>query len=98
MSVSAIGQGISVAAIRHAVATATVFLGLFFYFYGPPLTEAFDRAAHRECNQLTGSSYRGYVLEWQTTTLGALSVPHWQCYDKAEPDRTGTDLGWWVGL
>lgn len=96
MGVSAIGQGMRLSAVRYAVATVLVFLALFYYLYGPPLTPGFDEAAHRRCNELTGSSYRGYVLEWRTTTYNSIDIPHWTCFDLTKPGHPGTSLGWWV--
>lgn len=96
MGVSAIGERINVQTIRHVLATGLIFLGLFYYFYGPPLTAMLSSAAHRECNDLTGNTYRSYVLEWRTTTFGSLHVPHWMCYDLGKSGHPGTRLGWWV--
>jgi hypothetical protein len=98
MGVSAIGQGLRAASVRHAVATVLVFLSLFAYFYGPPLTEKFARSAHAECNRMTGATYRTYTLEWRTTTYSSVSRPHWVCHDLREPLDAGTDLGWWTGI
>jgi hypothetical protein len=98
MGVSAVGQGIQVSTVRHVIATILVFIAVFYYFYGPPLTSMMANAAEAECNRLTGSNYRTYRLEWESTTLTQLSYPHWACYDM----RTGEDkvisLGWWVDL
>ena len=98
MGVSAIGQGLRAASVRHAFATVLVFLALFSYFYGPPLTQKLSRSAHAECNRLTGATYRTYMLEWRTTTYTSLHRPHWVCHDLREPIRHGTDLGWWTGI
>jgi hypothetical protein len=98
MGVSAIGQRISAATIRHVAATIAVFLTLFFYLYGPPLTPRFADAAHRQCNRLTGSDYRSYRLEWRTTTYSGVNPPHWVCFDLSRPGRPGHSLGWWVGV
>jgi hypothetical protein len=98
MAVGVATQRISAAALRHALATAAVFLGIFYYFYGPPLTERFSEAAHDRCNALTGSNYRSYALRWQTTTYQSLSVPHWKCHDLSDPGNPGWNLGWWVDL
>ncbi len=98
MGVSAIGQGLRASSVRHALATALVFLGLFSFFYGPPLTEKLARSAHAECNRMTGTNYRTYTLEWRTTTYTSLSRPHWVCYDLRHPRRAGKDLGWWTGV
>ncbi|WP_148574497.1 hypothetical protein [Nocardioides caldifontis] len=97
MSVSTIGQRMSAAALRHVLATVLVFLSIFYYFYGPPITDRLARAAHDRCNELTGSSYRNYVLQWRTTTYQSLDVPHWQCHSLSEPGRAW-DLGWWVSF
>ena len=59
MGVSAIGQRMSAASIRHALATVLVMLGLFYYLYGPPLTQAFERAALAECVDKTGKNVIG---------------------------------------
>ena len=98
MGVSAIGQGLRSASVLHAVATVLVFLALFSFFYGPPLTERLARSAYAECNRLTGSTYRMFTIEWQTTTYSSLSRPHWVCRDMRDPLHAGTDLGWWTGL
>jgi hypothetical protein len=98
MAVSSVGLGPSITAIRHAVATVLVFVGLFFLLYGPPLTDRLRDAAARECNAMTGSAYRNYRLEWRTTTLSSVHAPHWVCFDLRDPARTGTSLGWWVDL
>jgi hypothetical protein len=98
MGVSALGEGIHVSTVRYALATAMVFLGLFYYLYGPPLTQRMSEAAHRECNQLTGSTYRTYQLQWVTTTYSSVHVPQWICYDTSDPADRGTSLGWWVSL
>lgn len=98
MGVSAVGAGISAASIRHVAATICVFLGLFYFLYGPPLTSRLSDAAHSECNQRTGSSYRNYRLEWHTTTYESINPPHWVCHDLRDPEDTGTSLGWWVGF
>lgn len=97
MAISAVGQRISIQAIRHTIATLLVFGGLFYALYGPPLTQKLSDSAHRECNQLTGSTYRSYRLEWRTTTYRSLDVPHWECYRINEPTK-GHDLGWWTGF
>lgn len=96
MGVSVTGQGIHVSAVRNALATASVILGLFYYLYGPPLTDAMRAGAHDRCNELTGSTYRDYSLKWETTTYSGISVPHWQCYEIGEPVRDSWNLGWWV--
>jgi hypothetical protein len=98
MGVSAVGAGISVTAVRHVTATILVFLALFYFFYGPPLTPAFADRAQVECNQQTGSSYRNYRLEWRTTTYDSVHPPTWVCHDLRDPEDTGTSLGWWVGF
>jgi hypothetical protein len=98
MGVGTATQRISAAGLRHAVATMLVFVGIFYYFYGPPLTDRFSQAAHDRCNALTGSSYRNYALEWHTTTYQTLAVPHWECHDLTEPAHRGWELGWWVDL
>ena len=41
------GRALRAASVRHALATLLVFLGLFSYFYGPPLTRACSRGAPR---------------------------------------------------
>ena len=96
MSVTVTTQRVSAAALRHAFATFLVFASIFYYFYGPPITDRLSQAAHERCNELTGSSYRNYSLSWRTTTYKSLSVPHWQCRDLTDPAATPTDLGWWV--
>jgi hypothetical protein len=98
MGVSAIGQGLRAASVRHVLATFAVFLALFSYFYGPPLTERLARSAQAECNRMTGSTYRTFTLEWRTTTYSSVDRPHWVCHDLREPRNTGTDLGWWTGV
>jgi hypothetical protein len=97
MAISTVGQGVSAQALRHALATALVFLGLFFYLYGPPLTPRLTQAAHDRCNALTGERFRDYRLEWRTTSLTQIAVPSWICHDVGPHDRA-VDLGWWAGL
>ena len=80
------------------MATILVFLGLFSFFYGPPLTERLARSAHAECNRMTGATYRTYTLEWRTTSYSTLNRPHWVCHDLRDPLDAGADLGWWTGL
>ena len=96
MAVSAVGQGIPLATIRHALATVAVFVGMFVFFYGPPLTPAMADAARQSCNEMTGNDYRSFALVWRTTTYNGVDAPHWVCYDLGAPDRPGTSLGWWV--
>ena len=98
MGVSAIGQRMSAATIRHVLVTVLVMLGLFYYLYGPPLTQAFERAALAKCVDLTGKNYRTYSLEWKTTWFGSLEPPHWLCTDRRENALKDYDLGWWVDL
>ena len=98
MGVSAIGQRMSATTIRHVVATITVFVALFFYLYGPPLTARLDAAAHRQCNRMTGSDFRSYRLVWRTTTFSGVDRPHWVCVDLGRPERPSRSLGWWVGV
>ncbi len=98
MGVSSVGQGLSIASIRHAVATVLVFAALFFFLYGPPITHKLHDAAVHECNAMTGSAFRNYRLEWRTTTYSSISPPHWVCYDLRDPAHGGTSLGWWVDL
>jgi hypothetical protein len=98
MGVSAIGLGLSMATIRHALATLLVASGLFGFFYGPPLTAQLHQAALDRCNRITGSAYRNFRLEWHTTTLSTVRPPHWVCYDLRDPEDVGTSLGWWVDL
>jgi hypothetical protein len=98
MGVSLTGQRLGISAARHGLATAVVVLGLGAALYGPPFLPGISAAAHRECNTMTGSSFRGYVLEWRTTTMSGLDRPHWVCRDLREPGHPAADLGWWVGL
>ncbi len=98
MGISAIGQHDRVTAVRYAVATAMVFLGLFVYFYGPPLIPNMAEAARSTCNDLTGSDYRNHRLEWRTTTYDGIDAPHWVCVDLGTPGHPTTSLGWWVDL
>jgi hypothetical protein len=98
LGVSAVGAGISAATIRHVIATLLVFLAVFSFFYGPPLAQKFSEAAHRECNRMTGSTYRTYELEWRTTTYDSINPPEWICHDRRDAEDTGTSLGWWVDL
>jgi hypothetical protein len=98
MGISATGSRTPVSALRYGAATAAVVLALFGYLYGPPLMPALSAAAHRSCNEQTGSSYRTYRLSWQTTTFSHVSPPQWVCVD-LRPDGGGaTSLGWWVPL
>ena len=98
MGVSAVGQNARIATIRYALATALVFLGLFAFFYGPPLTPNMADAARAACNKETGSDYRNFSLVWRTTTYDSIDAPHWVCYDLSAPGHPGTSLGWWVDL
>jgi hypothetical protein len=98
MGVSAVGQKPRVAMIRHAIATAFVFLALFALFYGPPLAPNMSAAAREACNKMTGSDYRSYALVWKTTTYESIDTPHWVCYDLGEPGHPATSLGWWSGF
>jgi hypothetical protein len=96
MGVSATGQGMHMSAVRNGVATAMVILALFFYLYGPPLTDKMRTAANARCNELTGSTFRSYKLAWETTTFSGVDVPHWQCYPVGKAVSESVDLGWWV--
>ena len=96
MGVSATGQGMHMSAVRNGIATAVVVLGLFSYLYGPPLTEMPRDAAAARCNELTGSTFRSYRLNWETTTYSSVEMPHWQCYEIGQPSSQSYDLGWWV--
>ncbi len=98
MAVSSVGQRMSAATLRHVVATVAVAVALFSFLHGPPLTDRLTQAAHRECNRVTGADYRSYRLEWRTTTLFAVSRPHWVCHELGGRDRPGRNLGWWVGV
>ncbi len=98
MGVSAVGQGIKMSTVRYALATVLVFVTVFFYFYGPPVTQMMSRAAEAECNRLTGSNYRTYRLEWHSTTFVELNHPHWVCFDTRTGQERVIDLGWWVDL
>ncbi len=98
MGISAIGQRMSAASIRHVLATVLVMLGLFYYLYGPPLTQAFERAARARCVELTGENYRTYKLQWRTTWFGSLQPPHWLCTDRRDTNLKQYNLGWWVDL
>ena len=97
MGISAVGQGDRVSTLRYALATVLVFLGLFTYFYVPPMVPSMSDAARRECNRLTGSDYRSFSIEWSTTTYHSIDAPHWVCRDLGSPGRPATSLGWWVG-
>jgi len=97
MGVSAVGQGLRPATVRHAVATVLVFLGLFVFFYGPPVAPNLHDAALRTCNHMVGGKYRDFALVWRTTTYGEIDAPHWVCYDLEKPGHPGTSLGWWAG-
>ena len=97
MGISAIGQGDRVSTLRHTIATLVVFLGMFTFFYGPPLVPSLSDAARRTCNQMVGSDYRNFVVEWRTTTWSSVDAPHWVCYELGSPGRPGTSLGWWAG-
>jgi hypothetical protein len=96
VGISTIGQVDWGVRLRYVLATLLVFLAVFYFFYGPPLTERFRNAAHAECNELTGSNYRTYRLEWRTTTHRSVSLPHWLCWDTSRPGAPAADLGWWV--
>ncbi len=98
MGVSAVGQGLRPATVRHVVATLIVFAGVFVYFYGPPLTPNLSGAARHTCNDMVGGKFRNFALEWRTTTYGSIDAPHWVCYDLEKPGHPGTSLGWWAGF
>ena len=98
MGVSAVGQHISVAALRKVAVTLGVFVVLFAFFFGPAVTPKMRAAAHDRCNSLTGDTYRDYRLVWETTSYHNLSRPHWMCFDLADPQRQPINLGWWVDL
>src|SRR4051794_5131261 len=98
MGVSAVGQGIQISTVRHVAATVAVFVLIFYFFYGPPITSAMASAAKAECNRLSGSNYRTYRLEWESTTFTQISNPHWECFDTRTGQERMIDLGWWVDL
>jgi len=98
MGVSAVGERMTVATVRYALATVVVFFTLFYFFYGPPLTAKFSDAANERCNELTGNTFRSYRLEWRTTTYHGINPPHWVCYDLTDVERDPINLGWWVDL
>ncbi len=98
MAVSAVGQGVRLSTIKYVVATLLVFLGMFAYFYGPPLAPNMVDAARHTCNELTGGNSRSFSLVWETTTYDSIAAPHWVCYDLGTPGHPGTSLGWWSGL
>jgi hypothetical protein len=98
MAVSAVGQGVRLSTIKYVVATVLVFLGMFTYFYGPPLSPNLSQAARETCNRMTGGDSRTFLLEWRTTTYDSVDAPHWVCYDLGEPGHPGTSLGWWAGF
>jgi len=98
MGISAIGQRIQMSTIRHVIATFLVFIAVFYYFYGPPVTAMMSRAAQDECNRLSGSNYRTYRLEWHSTTFNTFGQPHWECLDTRTGQERLIDLGWWVDL
>lgn len=98
VGISSIGQRMSVRTIRYVVATVLVILALFYYLYGPPLTQAFARAAERECVSITGENYRTYELRWKSTWFGSLAPPHWSCTDLRSGRLEEHNLGWWVDL
>jgi hypothetical protein len=98
MGVSAVGQGFRASTIRYVVATAVVFIGLFFFFYGPPLAPNMSESAREACNEMTGNDFRSFSLVWKTTTYDSIDAPHWVCYDLGTPGHPGTSLGWWTGL
>ena len=98
MGVSAVGQGIRASTLRHLLATGTVFVGMFVFFYGPPLAPNLSEAARDACNDLTGSDFRSYALEWRTTTYDSIDAPHWVCHDLSVPGHPATSLGWWAGF
>ncbi len=98
VGISSIGQRMSAQAIRFAFSTALVFLGLFYYLYGPPLTPNFAAAAERECVSITGDTYRNYRIQWKSTWFGSLAPPHWSCTDLRQDELEEHNLGWWVDL
>jgi hypothetical protein len=88
----------SATTMRHVVATVVVAVSLFYFLYGPPLTERLTQAAHSQCNRMIDASYRNYQLEWRTATFTSVDRPHWVCHDLTRPGAPGRSLGWWVGL
>lgn len=98
MGVSSIGTRDVVGQVKYALATALVFLGLFYYLYGPPITHELRKAAAERCNELTGETFRTYRLQWRTTTYKSIDWPHWECSDTSKPTEPPTNLGWWVDL
>ena len=97
MAVSAVGQGTRLSTVRYVLATVLVALGMFAFFYAPPLSPNLSDAARHSCNTMTGGDFRNYSLEWRTTTYGSIDAPHWVCYDLGTPGRPATSLGWWAG-
>lgn len=92
MGVSVIGaSGRSLARMRATAITIGLLGGLAFYAYGPAVTPALHGAAAARCNDLTGSNYRSYHLEWVAGVR-----PHWRCWDRSDPTAAPADMGWWV--
>ena len=97
MGISAVGQGVRLSTVKYAVATLLVFVGMFAFFYGPPLAPNLSDAARKSCNEMTGGDFRSFSLVWRTTTYDSIDAPHWVCYDLGTPGHPGTSLGWWAG-
>jgi hypothetical protein len=92
MGVSVVGaSGRSLARIRTSAIALGVISGLAFYAYGPLVTPVLYGAASSRCNEIAGSNFRSYHLEW---TVG--THPHWLCWDRSDLAAGPVDMGWWV--
>lgn len=98
-------MGISATGARHIVRPTTVpvlFIGILLGFaigifaYGPPLVPGMKGAAEEKCNKLNGSNYRSFLLDWDMPNSPTWDPPHWDCYDRREPDKAPVSFGWWV--
>lgn len=77
--------------VPRLVPSLAVVATVCFYFFGPPMTPAWHRAAADQCNELAGANYRSFFLTWSVGVR-----PHWLCANTARPAAPPVDLGWWV--
>ena len=98
MGVSATGQGMHMSAVRNGIATALVVLALFFYLYGPPLTDKMRRGRQRRVQRADRQHLPQLPPGLEDHHVLRRRRPHWQCYPVGKPASKSVDLGWWVGL
>ena len=99
MGISAVGQGIQMSTVRHVIATLLVFIAVFYYFYGPPVTAMMSRGRPGRVQPAHRQQLPDLPLEWHSTTFNHLRPAR---TGSAATPRTGQerliDLGWWVDL